>query len=127
MGENHRYPRWHGVSRDEILWWPLVQSCKCDGCGLCVISCPAEALAFDYTLRIPFISAVHRCDVGCSVCATLCPNEAILLPDRETLQAIIEQHHLDIVASQELRRRGKRFARVLPQAIYPGDVAESHN
>jgi CDP-4-dehydro-6-deoxyglucose reductase len=125
MSGNHHLKPWHGLSRDEILWQPLIQSCLCDGCGLCVTSCPAEALAFDFTLKIPFVDPL-RCLVGCSTCATLCPNEAILLPGRHAILEVIEKHHLDVVARTELRRRRKRFAGVLPQVIYPGDFAESH-
>jgi Fe-S-cluster-containing hydrogenase component 2 len=94
---------------------------------LCVISCPAEALAFDYELRIPFVPALHRCLVGCSTCATLCPTEAIHVPDRKQIQTMIERHHLDIFTRRKLRQRRKRFAGVLPEVIYPDDVGRNQN
>jgi len=84
MSGNHRVKFWHGIPRDEILWQPLVQSCLCDGCGLCVTTCPANALSFDFELKLPFVELM-RCLVGCSTCATICPNQAILLPVPQTL------------------------------------------
>lgn len=126
MSGNHHVKRWHGLPRDEIRWQPLVQSCLCDGCGLCVTSCPAGALAFDFRLMIPFVDPL-RCLVGCSTCASLCPNEAIQLPDREAIQEIIETHHLEVVARRALRRRRKRFAGVLPEVIYPDEVGRNQN
>lgn len=126
MGGNHHLKRWHGLSRDEVVWYPIVESCLCDGCGLCVTSCPTGALAFDFNLKIPFVEPL-RCLIGCSTCATLCPTEAIHVPDRKQLQAVIEQHHLDVVARSELRRRRKRFAGVLPEPHYPEDVSRNQN
>lgn len=127
MGGNHHLLPWRGVPRDEISWWPIVQKCKCDGCGLCVISCPAEALAFDYELDIPFVRALHRCLVGCSTCASLCPNGALLLPDPAGLRQTIVQHGIPREAREELRTRRKLFAGVLPEVIYPDDVNRSQN
>lgn len=126
MSGNHHVKRWHGIPRDEIRWQPLVQSCLCDGCGLCVTSCPVGALAFDFRLKIPFVDPL-RCLVGCSTCASLCPTQAIQMPDRIQLQAMIEQHHLDVFARRELRRRRKRFAGVLPETYFPDDVGKSQN
>jgi len=126
MSGNHHLGRWHGIPRDEIRWQPLVQSCLCDGCGLCVTSCPNKALYFDFSLKIPFVDPL-RCLVGCSTCAALCPHEAILLPDRRVLREIIELHHVDSVTRKELHQRRKKYAGVLPQAIYPDDVVENQN
>lgn len=126
MDRNHHPKSWHGIPREAINWHPLVQSCLCDGCGLCVTSCPAKALAFDFGLKIPFVDPL-RCLVGCSLCATLCPAGAILLPDRRYLQEIIEIHHLDVVARAELRRRRKRYAGFLPQMSVPDDGIGSRN
>lgn len=126
MSGNHHLKHWHGLPRDDIKWQPLIQSCLCDGCGLCVTSCPVEALAFDFQLGIPFVDPL-RCLVGCSTCATLCPNEAIQLPELEAVQEIIETHHLKVVARRDLRRQRKRFAGVLPAAIYPDDISRNQN
>ena len=126
MSENHRIKFWHSIPRDEILWQPLVQSCLCDGCGLCVTTCPTNALSFDFELKLPFVEPM-RCLVGCSICATVCPNQAILLPNPETLQELVESHHLDVSARQELKRHRRRLTGVLPQAYDTNDLADLHN
>lgn len=127
MSDNHRYLPWHGISRDEISWWPLVESCHCDGCGLCATSCPTNALAFDYMLRVPFINRFHRCVVGCSVCAVVCPNGAFQLPDDEMVHRLIAERGLANRARFELRLYRKRLAGIMPQAgsvDTPGDFIQ---
>lgn len=126
MRDNHRSQSWHGVPRDEILWQPLVQSCLCDGCGLCVTTCPSQALFFDFELGLPFVESM-RCLVGCSICATICPNQAILLPDPKTLWEIIERYHLTLSARQELKSRRKTFSGAMPQAFDTNDIADRQN
>lgn len=126
MSGNHRIKFWHGIPRDEILWHPLVQSCLCDGCGLCVTTCPSNALSFDFKLKIPSVEPM-RCLVGCSICAAICPNQAILLPDRETLKALIEAHHLDILARQKLKRQRRRLSGVMPQAFGNNELDDLRN
>lgn len=126
MSGNHRARFWHGLPREEIRWHPLVQSCLCNGCGLCVTSCPAQALSFDFQQTIPFADPL-RCIVGCSTCATLCPNDAILLPEAKMLKDLIERQHIDIRARSELRRQRKLFGGVLPSLIYPDDIKGERN
>lgn len=126
MRDNHRIKFWLGIPRDEILWQPLVQSCLCDGCGLCVTTCPTNALSYDFNLKLPFVEPM-RCLVGCSICFAVCPNQAIILPDPETLQDIIESHHLEILARKELKRRQHDFGGVLSQAFGTNDPADLQN
>lgn len=126
MNGNHHVRPWHGIHRDELIWHPLIQSCLCDGCGLCVTSCPEKALAFDFRLNLPFVDPL-RCLVGCSICATLCPHEAILLPDRCAAQEIVEKYHLDSEARMELRRHRKRFAGLLPQSDCSDNLVGNQN
>ncbi|NMC14283.1 MAG: 4Fe-4S binding protein [Chloroflexi bacterium] len=126
MSGNHCVKFWHGIPRDEILWQPLVQSCLCDGCGLCVTSCPANALSFDFELKLPFVEPM-RCLVGCSICASICPNQAILIPDFQTLKDIIECHHLEVTARKELKSHRRRYNSMLPQAYGTNDLDDLHN
>lgn len=126
MSSNHHIKCWHGIPRDEILWQPLVQSCLCDGCGLCVTTCPTQALSFDYALNLPFVEPL-RCLVGCSTCATICPTHAILLPDPGSLHKIIEQSRLEEVARQELRLRRRRYNGKLPETFASNDLADRKN
>lgn len=56
----------------------------CDGCGLCVRSCPTEALAFrDSTLEL----LPERC-VGCGVCIVRCPQGVLANADRVDLSTL---------------------------------------
>ena len=127
MTSNHRFTFWHGVPRDEIAWWPLVESCACDGCGLCVTSCPGGALAFDFALNLAFAAAPHRCLVGCTTCATLCPNQAIHLPDRQVVQEVIARHTIPYRTRRELEARRREFAAALPSATGAGDMSLNVN
>ena len=45
---------------------------KCDGCGCCKSTCPADAIAEGS----PYTIDADKC-VDCGVCETQCPNEAI--------------------------------------------------
>jgi len=121
MGGNHRVSIWHGIPRDQLCWWPVTITCKCDGCGLCVTSCPVEALAFDHSLGIPFVNHVHRCIVGCTTCATVCPKEAIILPGRDAIQQVIAERGLAERARKELRLYRKRYEGVLLLPYVPRD------
>lgn len=127
MNGNHRFTYCHGVPRAEICWYPLVESCKCDGCGLCVTSCPSGALAFDFDLNLAFAATPHRCLVGCTTCATLCPIEAIHLPDRRTVQEVIARYDVTRRARRELEAHHRQLASVLPSANGAGDLRQNVN
>lgn len=127
MNGNHHAKPWHGIPREEICWYPLVESCKCDGCGLCVTSCPSEALAFDFELNLAFAVAPHRCLVGCSACATLCPNEAIHLPGRRAVQEVIARHAVTERTRRELKTQRRKLEAVLPSVSDTGDPRQNVN
>lgn len=124
MNGNHHAKPWHGVPREEICWYPLVASCCCDGCGLCVTSCPSGALVFDFELNLAFAAAPERCLVGCTTCATLCPNEAIHLPDRRVAQEVIARHAVAERTRRELETQRRKLAAVLPSASDAGDLRQ---
>jgi Na+-translocating ferredoxin:NAD+ oxidoreductase subunit B len=56
---------------------PLIDSARCDGCGLCVRACPTKALE----LRAGKASVAHplACEyIG--MCEAVCPTQAIARP-----------------------------------------------
>ncbi len=56
---------------------------RCDGCALCVDSCPVEALQIINSRQRPGKKIVWvepaKCH-GCGVCQATCPKDAIALP-----------------------------------------------
>ncbi len=65
-----------GVARSPLV--ALVNAEKCIGCGICIRSCPAEAIQMDE------IALVNReiCN-GCGICVVDCPQEAVFLQKRQ--------------------------------------------
>ena len=33
-----KFAYWHGISREEIEWYPTIDYDKCVGCGMCFLS-----------------------------------------------------------------------------------------
>lgn len=126
MKGNHRIKIWHGIPRDDINWYPIVKSCLCDGCGLCVTTCPNQALSFDFEMDLPFVDML-RCMVGCSICASVCSLQAIVFPDPETLHKMIECHQLDLIARQQLLENKLEYNGVMPQTFGESDLEDLHN
>ena len=93
--EHERWPlTWHGIRREQIEWHPAVVAERCIGCGLCVITCDREVLAFDYERNIPVVAAPALCPVGCTTCATICVQDAVEFPDTGFLRQAIRQNKL---------------------------------
>ena len=42
MNLPEKYAQWNGIPREEIAWHPSIDSEKCTGCGMCVVSCVEE-------------------------------------------------------------------------------------
>jgi thioredoxin reductase (NADPH) len=58
-------------------WLPIIDHTRCEGCGDCVATCPADALA----LVDGRATLIHPAACTyCTACEDLCPNGAIALP-----------------------------------------------
>lgn len=53
---------------------PIVNSEICTGCGICVDSCPMEAIQLVNDIAV----IDHEKCSNCGICISECPNEAII-------------------------------------------------
>ncbi|MFP4316284.1 MAG: 4Fe-4S dicluster domain-containing protein [Desulfovibrionales bacterium] len=57
-----------------------VDGSRCDGCGLCIDSCPVEALGIVSNPKRPgkrIVRLDKKACLGCGMCQGTCPKEAI--------------------------------------------------
>jgi MinD superfamily P-loop ATPase len=87
-------PPWHGLPREQIMWFPTVIAERCVGCGLCVTGCGSGVYSFDYENKVVIVSKPLGCKVGCTTCRTTCVEDAIQFPDAEYLRDIITANHI---------------------------------
>lgn len=80
---------WRGIPREEIPWFPTIDSEKCIGCRECLTICKNGVLAFDETSQKSIVTTPNNCVVECRTCARLCPAEAISFPDAAEFTAFI--------------------------------------
>ena len=81
---------WRGIPREEIPWFPTIDTEKCIGCRECINICKNGVLAFDETNQKSVVVNPYNCVVECRTCARLCPAEAISFPDAEGFNAFIK-------------------------------------
>jgi pyruvate ferredoxin oxidoreductase delta subunit len=55
---------------------PVVDSSKCNACGLCVLYCPEAAISEDLEIDLRYCK-------GCGICANECPKKAIIMKREE--------------------------------------------
>ncbi len=79
-----------------VGWKAHVDGAKCNGCGICVSSCPVEAV----TLRDGVAGVNRKSCLGCGICAVKCPEDAIRLqlvnPPRSDVKDYFEEIRLDL-------------------------------
>ena len=89
--------RYMNIPREQIPWYPAVDTDKCVNCGQCLDFCSNEV--FESGETAVRVANPFNCVVGCNRCARVCPNEALSFPTQEQLkemfQRLREQQHVD--------------------------------
>ncbi len=77
-----------GVPRDQIDWFPTINSSKCNDCGDCVKFCAHDVYMIDEgTVKV---KNPKNCVVFCRACIKMCPIEGAVefQPKKEVLAQI---------------------------------------
>lgn len=80
--------RWHGIPRESIPWFPMIDTVKCDGCCKCLEFCRNDVFRMTSYLRLVEVANPLNCVVGCDLCADKCPRRAIQFPPRDILRGL---------------------------------------
>ena len=104
-----KFNEWHGIDRNKIDWFPVVDEEKCIGCGLCVTTCGREVYKFDYGNKKSKVVNPKNCVVACQTCSNLCPAKAISFvkedKTREKAQEIVKENKILSRVKKELNLR----------------------
>ena len=80
---------YHGIPREEVPWFPIINPERCDDCLKCLEFCGHdvyEAVEEKLDVARPF-----NCVVGCSSCQSVCPHNAIHFMERRDLKMLLRQ------------------------------------
>ena len=84
-----------GIPREEIPWFPKVDTKLCSGCSSCVEFCVQGVFFFDGRSHVV---RPYNCVVGNSSCKAFCPEKAISFPTltelKENLKRLREKYNL---------------------------------
>jgi NAD-dependent dihydropyrimidine dehydrogenase PreA subunit len=80
---------WNGIPRNEVPWFPTIDSEKCIECGQCVDFCSHGT--YEMEQGKPVVKNPYHCVVGCSGCKPQCPKGAISFPQLSILGDLLER------------------------------------
>jgi len=105
---DQKFAKFHGIDRDKIDWYPMIDENKCIGCGMCVASCGRSVYKYDYENRKSKVINPNNCMVACQTCANLCSMKAISFAEedktREKAQKIVKDFQLLPRVKEELEK-----------------------
>jgi len=92
-----------GFPREEIDWFPTIDSTKCVKCGMCM-NCGKKV--FDWTEKGAVVARPYDCLVGCSTCSNLCLGNAITFPDIQIVRDVYKRENIWSKVKKQLRKDG---------------------
>jgi len=103
--------RWHGVDRSLLVWHPALESDRCTGCEICVLTCGNDVFRWSRRAKRPVVANPGKCMVGCTTCARVCPSDALTFPSdpRVFVHDVVIKYKLLPTAKRELEGRLQKF------------------
>ncbi len=83
-----KYGNWQGIPRENVPWYPTIDTDKCKACKECFNFCSHKVYSWDEKQNNPRLAEPFYCVVGCSTCAGLCKEGAISFPPLSILKSI---------------------------------------
>ncbi len=115
-------PTWHGIPRQEIPWYPTVNTETCIGCELCYVTCGRNV--FEMKDRKSIAAHPLECMVGCSTCAIVCPVEAISFPARDLIWKTEREHKIFRMVHEEAHQKREKLAAQQARAVAEETLAQ---
>jgi len=78
------------IPREEIPWYPAVDSGGCIGNQDCIAFCPQEVFRWDVEAGHTVVAEPFNCVIGCRECEQVCVSQAIRFPSPEAWLGIQE-------------------------------------
>ena len=73
-----------------VVNMPVIDSEKCNGCGLCIDVCQCQILVMvDNKVEIVLHERCNDCRVWCTQCELVCPTGALICPFNVTVEKSI--------------------------------------
>ncbi len=84
---------WHGIPRNKIPWYPMINYEKCVSCGKCVDYCTLRTFEFENKngKKRPIVKNPNNCVVLCTGCDEICPSGAVKHQSKQETRKIIKK------------------------------------
>ncbi|GAK56679.1 conserved protein [Candidatus Vecturithrix granuli] len=93
-----------GYPRENVEWFPTVDSEKCVKCGMCM-NCGKAV--YEWTDKGSVVARPYACVVGCTTCGNLCLGEAITFPERAYIRDLYKREGIWGKVKKQLQDEGK--------------------
>lgn len=84
---------WHGIPRNKIPWYPMINYEKCVSCGKCVDYCTLRTFEFENKngKKRPIVKNPNNCVVLCTGCDEICSSGAVKHQSKQETRKIIKK------------------------------------
>jgi NAD-dependent dihydropyrimidine dehydrogenase PreA subunit len=102
---------WHGIPRNKIPWYPIIDYEKCITCGKCLDFCHMKVFTAEEKdgKKKAVVKNPNSCIVTCTGCDSICPTGAIKHPSEKEFEEKIKTLRKN--PDFQLKKRTEKSAR----------------